>query len=148
MHCVRAAASRTFCTAGKSRPISTAMIAITTSSSISVKAGLRRDGRTEHMTGPPYRIEDDRVKSEQPAGWTRSFQLDVERRRVLRRWETPDPIARGRATSEGQKPHLRPREFGLSFPDRLRAASLPGAGSGLLTVDFHRAQGRRSLPDN
>src|SRR5262249_55905329 len=36
-HCARAAASRTFWTAGKSRPIKTAMMAITTSNSISVK---------------------------------------------------------------------------------------------------------------
>src|SRR5262249_11940671 len=40
----RAAASRTFWTAGSSRPISTAMMAITTSSSTSVNAELR-DGR-------------------------------------------------------------------------------------------------------
>src|SRR5262245_5381390 len=45
----RAAASRTFCTAGKSRPMRMAIIAITTSSSISVKAG-RRGARTgRHM---------------------------------------------------------------------------------------------------
>src|SRR5262245_16166940 len=43
---MRLAASRTFCTAGKSRPISTAMIAMTTSNSISVNA------RRRHM-GPP-----------------------------------------------------------------------------------------------
>jgi hypothetical protein len=36
--CTRAAASRTFCTAGSKSPISTAMMAITTSNSISVKA--------------------------------------------------------------------------------------------------------------
>src|SRR5438105_644784 len=36
-HCVRAAASRTFCTAGTKRAIRMAMIAITTKSSISVK---------------------------------------------------------------------------------------------------------------
>src|SRR3954463_11618699 len=42
-HCIRLAASRAACTAGKSKAISTAMIAITTSSSIRVKArGLRR----------------------------------------------------------------------------------------------------------
>src|SRR5262245_46032007 len=35
---MRAAASRTFCTAGSSRPMSTAMIAITTSSSIKLNA--------------------------------------------------------------------------------------------------------------
>jgi hypothetical protein len=34
---MRAAASRTFCTAGKSNPIRMAMMAMTTSSSISVK---------------------------------------------------------------------------------------------------------------
>src|SRR5438270_11608708 len=38
MQLVRQAASRTFWTAGKSRPISTPMMAITTNSSISVKA--------------------------------------------------------------------------------------------------------------
>src|SRR4051794_18317934 len=38
---IRAAASRTFCTAGKSRPINTAMMAITTRSSMSVKPDLR-----------------------------------------------------------------------------------------------------------
>src|SRR5262249_39479022 len=37
-HWVRAAASRTFCTAGKSRPMSTAMMAITTSNSMRVNA--------------------------------------------------------------------------------------------------------------
>src|SRR5262245_39301377 len=37
---MRAAGSRTFCTAGRRRPIRVAMIAITTSSSISVKASL------------------------------------------------------------------------------------------------------------
>ena len=40
VHCVRAAASRTFCTAGKSKPIKMAIIAITTKSSISVNADL------------------------------------------------------------------------------------------------------------
>src|SRR5262245_29067542 len=44
----RAAASRTFCTAGKSMPMRIAMMAITTNSSISVKpAGFR--SRAEHM---------------------------------------------------------------------------------------------------
>src|SRR3954454_2401729 len=40
-HWMRAAASRTFCTAGSNRPIRTAMMAITTSSSISVNAERR-----------------------------------------------------------------------------------------------------------
>src|SRR5215468_4172454 len=37
-HLMRAAAARTFCTAGKRSPTSTAMIAMTTSNSISVNA--------------------------------------------------------------------------------------------------------------
>src|ERR1700732_2902014 len=45
-HFMRAAASRTFCTAGKSRPIRMAMIAMTTKSSMSVKA---RDGSDERL---------------------------------------------------------------------------------------------------
>jgi len=52
-HCVRAAAPRTFCTAGSSNPISTAMMAITTSNSISVNAGRRAGGRWESMAGVP-----------------------------------------------------------------------------------------------
>jgi hypothetical protein len=43
---MRAAAARTFCTAGSNMPIKIAITAITTSSSISVNAGLDRlDGR-------------------------------------------------------------------------------------------------------
>src|SRR5262245_56793508 len=42
---VRLAASRTFCTAGSSRPIRTAMMAITTSNSISVKPSRGRSWR-------------------------------------------------------------------------------------------------------
>src|SRR5215468_2201381 len=44
-HLARAAALRTFWTAGRSRPIRIAMIAITTSSSISVNPGRLRIGR-------------------------------------------------------------------------------------------------------
>src|SRR5687768_7552540 len=54
-HFMRAAASRTFCTAGSSRPMRMAMMAMTTSSSISVKA-FRRD------ITPPSRIEVRRTK--------------------------------------------------------------------------------------
>src|SRR5262249_5169092 len=44
---MRAAASRTFCTAGRSKPIRMAIIAMTTNSSIRVKPlrGRERDGR-------------------------------------------------------------------------------------------------------
>src|SRR5579875_2121908 len=40
---MRLAASRTFCTAGKSKPIKMAMMAMTTNSSISVKAQRRKE---------------------------------------------------------------------------------------------------------
>src|SRR5262245_36105926 len=60
LHWTRAAASRTFCTAGKSRPMRMAMIAITTKSSISVNPRRGRSGRvvmgsfsgTRKMTEP------------------------------------------------------------------------------------------------
>ena len=45
MHCIRRAASRAAWTAGSSRAISTAMIAMTTSNSMRVKPRLRRRGR-------------------------------------------------------------------------------------------------------
>src|SRR5437762_2819778 len=56
---MRAAASRTFCTAGKSRPMSTAMMAITTSSSIRVKLK-RRDPREPAIatTFQKYRVRE------------------------------------------------------------------------------------------
>jgi hypothetical protein len=41
-HFARFAASRTFCTAGNSKPISMAMMANTTSNSMSVKPGFRK----------------------------------------------------------------------------------------------------------
>src|SRR5437588_12657465 len=47
LHDMRAAASRTFCTAGSKRPMRMAMIAITTNNSIKVKPGRR--GRTGHL---------------------------------------------------------------------------------------------------
>src|SRR5436305_1778311 len=46
---MRAAASRTFCTAGRSRPISTAMMAMTTSNSISVNPRRERMGESPSM---------------------------------------------------------------------------------------------------
>src|SRR5262245_66203793 len=46
-HCVRAAASRTFCTAGTRSAIKMAMMAMTTSSSMSVKPRGRREMRDE-----------------------------------------------------------------------------------------------------
>jgi len=52
-HWARAAASRTFCTAGSSRPIRIAMIAMTTRSSISVNAD--RPGRGVRVMGTNLR---------------------------------------------------------------------------------------------
>src|SRR4051812_49379998 len=49
---MRAAASRTFCTAGSSRPMRMAMMAMTTSSSISVKPRLR-NRKNMAMERPP-----------------------------------------------------------------------------------------------
>ena len=45
MHCIRRAASRADCTAGSNSAINTAMIAITTKSSIKVKPAYREAGR-------------------------------------------------------------------------------------------------------
>src|SRR5476651_2643091 len=53
-HCVRAAAARTFCTAGTRSAIKIAMIAITTNSSINVKPAEReRDGMEESRIEAP-----------------------------------------------------------------------------------------------
>src|SRR5262249_50649226 len=57
---MRAAASRTFCTAGKSRPTNTPMIAITTSRSISVKPPLRL---VRIMASPPQRNVYDKGRT-------------------------------------------------------------------------------------
>src|SRR5687768_4066913 len=56
---MRAAASRTFCTAGRSRPIRMAMMAITTRSSISVKPGLREVERDMGMNLGRTKVMDD-----------------------------------------------------------------------------------------
>src|SRR2546423_11617165 len=59
-HLVRAAASRTFWTAGRSRPMRMAMIAITTNNSISVKPGRgRRFGTGEDCSITNLRPWDD-----------------------------------------------------------------------------------------
>ena len=53
-HWARAAASRTFWTAGRSRPIRMAMMAITTSSSISVNADRRDGSGPRHQGNAPW----------------------------------------------------------------------------------------------
>src|ERR1700730_17143053 len=78
---MREAASRTFCTAGRSSPTRTAIIAITTSSSISENAR-----RTRHRNGFMFNISgfwlDNEVTWTTIPGWARSLQL--ERRQVVR----------------------------------------------------------------
>jgi hypothetical protein len=53
LHDMRAAASRTFCTAGSSRPMRMAMMAMTTSNSISVKPRQRLSLRKSGTTASP-----------------------------------------------------------------------------------------------
>ena len=55
---MRAAASRTFCTAGSSRPIRMAMMAMTTSSSMSVNAARPRLAVDRDMGRTPGEKED------------------------------------------------------------------------------------------
>src|SRR5438067_13741184 len=68
-HWVRAAASRTFWTAGRSRPIRTAMIAITTSSSISVNADRRRGGSTAGFIRAPLDNGTNQDDAENKMTW-------------------------------------------------------------------------------
>src|SRR5437763_3681622 len=65
-HLDRAAASRTFWTAGSSRPMRMAMMAITTSSSISVNADRGRRARKEDIPDPPGR--EKRMRGTAAAG--------------------------------------------------------------------------------
>jgi len=72
---VRLAASRTFWAAGSSRPMSTAMMAMTTSSSISVNAD-RRDERLDMTPSPGKNDETEQEATDgavaPPAGRTRA----------------------------------------------------------------------------
>src|SRR6185437_786411 len=61
-HCILAARSRTFCTAGKSKPIKIAMMAMTTSNSISVKAARRAGDRRVYMAAPKNKEYEHRVR--------------------------------------------------------------------------------------
>src|SRR5262245_58426724 len=74
-HWVRAAASRTFWTAGRSSPIRMAMMAMTTSSSISVKPDRRRG-----MLNPPTKNETKRGGTQTAPNHAALVQLEVEGR--------------------------------------------------------------------
>src|SRR5262245_3166979 len=84
---MRAAASRTFCTAGSSKPMRMAMMAMTTSSSISVKPRQRRD-EDERGIGetPAVGSVHERPRRPQPRGrwglFGGPFRRDVEVDRV------------------------------------------------------------------
>jgi hypothetical protein len=56
---MRAAAARTFWTAGRSSPIRTAMIAITTNNSISVKPRRECGGEEKDNTIRPFKNENE-----------------------------------------------------------------------------------------
>src|SRR6266851_5681783 len=101
---MRAAASRTFCTAGKSRPMRIAMMAITTSSSISVKPRLRRAGRVNDMMYSPSVIRRTGEKADGPTTGP-SFQRDVERLRTLRHCQA-DPRRAGEVILPGHRHDL------------------------------------------
>src|SRR5579885_462310 len=73
-----AAAERTFCTAGTRRPIRMAMIAITTSSSISVKPGrTARRGMGGRMATPSESENEQEVRTN--CGGYSAEQADVKR---------------------------------------------------------------------
>src|SRR5262245_43347695 len=116
-HCVLSAASRTFCTAGSSRPISTAMIAMTTNSSMSVKPCERL--RRNLITRPPR--EEGRQNRVFGPGDATFFERLVERRHDLAALAGADGRAdriRGRV---GQKPHAAVEEHEI-HPARVSAA--------------------------
>src|SRR5579884_4137067 len=78
-HLARAAASRTFWTAGSSRPIRIAMMAITTSSSISVKPRRARERIAPSFHGDKAsKHESDEVRPGTARGGTKRPLGDVE----------------------------------------------------------------------
>src|SRR5688572_24433245 len=77
----RAAASRTFCTAGSNSPMSTAMMAMTTNSSISVKAERRRMGISFRKRADCGRGVGPRTRV--GPGGAASVDLEVERVRPV-----------------------------------------------------------------
>src|SRR5437764_7489911 len=86
-HLARAAASRTFWTAGSSRPIRIAMMAITTNSSMSVNA--RRESRDTSLIAQP----SGRQK------WKNNSRLDRNLTNVNKRSLPPRPADASRAAA-------------------------------------------------
>src|SRR4051794_7953553 len=110
---MRAAASRTFCTAGSSRPIRMAMMAITTSNSISVKPGRAR--RVFMVAIPQVRKTDE--KRQRSNSLRPNWRGDTQTRRtILRRVCVPPARQSGTRqgeSSEESKRRDRGREGGL-----------------------------------
>src|SRR5579871_5383095 len=112
-HLARAAASRTFWTAGSNRPMRMAMIAITTNNSISVKAA--------RLTGK-QRFIRSLMKMDSPQGHpgTAAFGVNTARRPCDRtkRDETHVRVTRRRAGGEGVTPPQWP-QGGQRYGDNL-----------------------------
>src|SRR5215469_6023485 len=117
---MRAAASRTFCTAGSSRPIRMAMIAITTSSSMRVKPQRRRK---RAMRRPPKQVKRvnettaDKVRRKKEPALSPILLGHPGRKAPLRRRPSPGQLApiagpeseeercRGRASTHPGRDH-------------------------------------------
>src|SRR5262245_7286823 len=130
-HLARAAASRTFWTAGSSRPMSTAMIAMTTSSSISVKPRRRRE-RTDTIGLPPERIRRNEFGTATPRApallQLERFEavdalldLDLDLRRRTIGVGPAQSVLRLRRGRVEHRPVLRRRAFGTGHRDDVLA---------------------------
>src|SRR5262245_15215039 len=135
VHCTRAAASRTCCTAGTSRPIRMAMMAITTSNSMRVKAG--RGGLWQCDMVPflvvPVLAHERGLPGQGPSGSVRRVTSVVGGMCSAGENGSTAPHTRGwtgrTATvcvTEGKL--LRPTPLGKDKPENHREASKDGAG--------------------
>src|SRR5947209_16834428 len=111
---MRAAASRTFCTAGRTRPIRTAMMAITTSSSIKVKPPreCRRAAKDSRVMGPILRGRYGSVPPGPPFGAAHSLSPGDSTLRRQAHAQIPDG------------PALRVHETEAALPESRRAHDL------------------------
>src|SRR5262249_4384079 len=120
-HCRRAAASRTFCTAGSSRPMRMAMMAITTSSSISVN--------------PRRGLTPENASTVAPRSWLDSLTADLS----IELGHGPN-LCRVVTASGGQPPAIGGErqaadEPGMAakLPDKFSRARVPDAHGTVLT---------------
>src|SRR3954469_15187176 len=134
-HLVRAAASRTFWTAGRSRPIRMAMIAITTSNSISVKP--RRRGMSGTGQPPGRGLGSSDTLDVAGAGIQCNLLLDLSRSALAfccthetEGVQRRHPPATAELLRDGaaRQPDRRRGRTGPGAPDRLEAGPRPGTG--------------------